>query len=235
MPLLQTRSLTAFYGSFQALFGVDISLDRGQTVAIVGANGAGKSTLMRSIVGLLPTRSDAVVFDGINVGGMSAEAIVRHGIAMVPEGRHLFASLTIEENLLIGAYARKVPGHWSLDTVYALFPVLKERRHFHAGALSGGQQQMVAIGRALMSNPGVLLCDELSLGLAPIIIKDIYKVISRVTDGGTSVILVEQDIGQALRVADYAYCLSNGRVTLEGIPDQLDRSAIHDAYFGVAL
>jgi len=150
----------------------------------------------------------------------------------VPEGRKLFPSLSVEENLLIGAHGRKVAGPWSLAAVQELFPILKERRHSPATALSGGQQQMVAIGRALMSNPRVLLCDEISLGLAPVVIKDIYASLPRIKDGGTSVIIVEQDIGQALRVADRVACMMEGRVTLEGTPATLTRAAIHDAYFG---
>jgi branched-chain amino acid transport system ATP-binding protein len=154
------------------------------------------------------------------------------GIAMVPEGRKLFPSLSVEENLLIGAHGRKTDGPWNLTAVYDLFPVLQERRRNPGTALSGGQQQMVAIGRALMSNPRILLCDELSLGLAPVVIKDIYASLPRIKAGGTSVVVVEQDIGQALRVADRVLCMMEGRVTLEGTPAGLTRAAIHDAYFG---
>lgn len=234
MALLNTQNLTAHYGDFQALFGVDISLDEGETIAIIGANGAGKTTLMRSIAGVLTNTQDAVAFDGSAIGDTAADAIMAMGVAMVPEGRRLFPSLSVEENLLIGTYGRKNGGHWNLETVYELFPILKERRSNPGTALSGGQQQMVAIGRALMSNPRVLLCDEISLGLAPVVIRDIYKAVPKIKEAGASLIVVEQDIGQAMQVADRVYCMMEGRVTLSGTPDELSREAIHDAYFGAA-
>ncbi len=234
MALLTTQNLTAHYGDFQALFGVDIGLDEGETIAIIGANGAGKTTLMRSIAGVLINELDSVAFDGDAIGNSTADAIMAMGVAMVPEGRRLFPSLSVEENLLIGTYGRKNGGHWNLDTVYDLFPILKERRNNPGTALSGGQQQMVAIGRALMSNPRVLLCDEISLGLAPVVIRDIYKAVPKIKEAGASLIVVEQDIGQAMQVADRVYCMMEGRVTLSGTPDELSREAIHDAYFGAA-
>jgi len=157
---------------------------------------------------------------------------VRRGIALVPEGRKLFSSLTVEENLQVGAYGRSVDGPWTLDSIYRLFPILKERRRNPATALSGGQQQMVAIGRALMSNPDILLCDELSLGLAPVVIKDIYAAFSKISAAGAAIIIVEQDIAQALKVADRVYCMMEGRVTLCGQPAEFDRADIHAAYFG---
>ena len=232
MALLETNALTAGYGDFQALFGVDMSRDAGEMIAVVGANGAGKTTLMRSIAGLLMNGADQISFDGEPIAALPAPEVVMRGIAMVPEGRKLFPSLTVEENLLIGKYGRAVKGPWSLESVYGLFPVLKERRNSPSTALSGGQQQMAAIGRALMSNPRVLLCDEISLGLAPIIIRDIYAAFPRILDSGASIVIVEQDIGQALKVADRIYCLMEGRVTLEGPPGTLSRDAIHAAYFG---
>ncbi|WP_137930483.1 ABC transporter ATP-binding protein [Mesorhizobium comanense] len=232
MALLETRNLTARYGDFQALFGVGIALDQGETIAVIGANGAGKTTLMRSISGVLANRAEAVLFDGEKIGALAAPDIVARGIAMVPEGRKLFASLSVEENLLIGRYGRAVDGHWSLDTVYELFPILRERRANPGTALSGGQQQMVAIGRALMSNPRVLLCDEISLGLAPVVIKDIYAAFPRIRAAGASIVVVEQDIGQALKVADRVYCMMEGQITLSGAPAALTREAIHAAYFG---
>jgi branched-chain amino acid transport system ATP-binding protein len=234
MALLSTENLKAHYGDFQALFGIDIVLDEGETVAIIGANGAGKTTLMRSICGVLKNAAQAVTFDGTPIGNAPADAIMARGVAMVPEGRKLFPSLSVEENLLIGTYGRKQAGHWSLATVYDLFPVLKERRSSPGTALSGGQQQMVAIGRALMSNPRVLLCDEISLGLAPVVIRDIYKAVPKIKEAGASLILVEQDIGQAMKVADRVYCMMEGRVTLSGMPQTLSREAIHNAYFGTA-
>jgi len=234
MALLTTHQLEARYGDFQALFGVDISLERGETLAIIGANGAGKTTLMRSIAGVLRNDATAIHLDGAPIGHLPADVVMRRGIAMVPEGRRLFPSLSVEENLLIGAYGRKMPGHWSLQTVYELFPILAERRRSPGTALSGGQQQMVAIGRALMSNPRVLLCDEISLGLAPVVIRDIYQAVPKIRAAGASLIVVEQDIGQALAVADRVCCLMEGRVTLAGRPGDLNRAAIHDAYFGAA-
>ncbi|MFK7877521.1 MAG: ABC transporter ATP-binding protein [Paracoccaceae bacterium] len=234
MTLLQTQDLVAHYGDFQALFGVDIELNEAETVAIIGANGAGKTTLMRSIAGVLRNAASAVTFDGTQIGARPADEIMAQGVAMVPEGRKLFPSLSVEENLLIGTYGRKIAGHWTLDTIYELFPILGERRHNPGTALSGGQQQMVAIGRALMSNPRVLLCDEISLGLAPVVIKDIYKAIPQIKAAGASMIVVEQDIAQAMAVADRVYCMMEGRVTLSGTPDELSRDDIHNAYFGAS-
>lgn len=232
MALLETRSLTAFYGDFQALFGVDMALAEGQTVAIIGANGAGKTTLMRSIAGVLKNAADQIRFDGRSVGDLAAPDVLALGVAMVPEGRKLFPSLSVEENLLIGRYGRAVGGFWSLEAIYEMFPILKERRHNPGTALSGGQQQMVAIGRALMSNPRVLLCDELSLGLAPVVIKDIYAAFPKIRDSGASIVIVEQDIGQALKVASHVYCMMEGRITLSGRPSDISREQIHAAYFG---
>jgi branched-chain amino acid transport system ATP-binding protein len=232
MALLETHGLTAFYGDFQALFGVDIALDEGETVAVIGANGAGKSTLLRSISGLIRNVSGQIRFDGREIGALAAPDVLQLGIAMVPEGRRLFPSLSVEENLLIGKYGRVGNGAWSLDSIYDLFPVLKERRHQPGTALSGGQQQMVAIGRGLMSNPRVLLCDEVSLGLAPVVVRDIYAAFPKIRATGASIVIIEQDIGQALKVADRVYCMMEGRVTLSGTPATLSREDIHAAYFG---
>jgi branched-chain amino acid transport system ATP-binding protein len=232
VTLLETRKLTAFYGDFQALYGVDTTLDSGETIAIIGANGAGKSTFLKSIAGLIHGTADSVLLDGTPIGARPAADIVKLGIALVPEGRRLFPSLTVEENLLIGGYGRKASGSWMLDRVYSLFPILRERRSSAPSTLSGGQQQMAAIGRALMSNPRVLLCDEISLGLAPIIIADIYAALPQIKAEGTSVVLVEQDIVQAMKVADRVYCFREGRMSLAGRPQDLTRDRIHRAYFG---
>lgn len=234
MALLETSGLTAHYGDFQALFGVDLRLEQGETVAIIGANGAGKTTLMRSLSGVLQNAPHMIRLDGVEIGGMSADEVMPQGLAMVPEGRKLFPSLSVEENLLIGTYGRQTGAYWQLDTIYDLFPILRERRLNPGTALSGGQQQMVAIGRALMSNPKVLLCDEISLGLAPVVIKDIYAAVPKIQASGASLIVVEQDIGQAMKVADRVYCMMEGRVTLEGTPESLNRDDIHNAYFGVS-
>ncbi|MFT3975201.1 MAG: ABC transporter ATP-binding protein [Amaricoccus sp.] len=232
--LLDIRGLTAHYGDFQALFGIDLTLARGETLAVIGANGAGKTTLMRAITGIARVTAGVVTLDGRRIDRLSAPEILRAGIAMVPEGRRLFPSLTVEENLRIGAHARTGNGFWTLPRVFDLFPVLAERRAQPATALSGGQQQMVAIGRALMSNPSVLLCDELSLGLAPVVIREIYAAFPTIRDAGTAIVVVEQDIGQALKVATRVHCMMEGRITLTGRPADLDRAAIHDAYFGVS-
>lgn len=232
MTLIETHALTAFYGDFQALFGVDIMLDEGETIAIIGANGAGKTTLMRSISGVLKNEPGSILYRGEEIGALPAPDVMARGIAMVPEGRKLFPSLTVEENLLIGAYGRKVDGPWNLDSIFSLFPILRERRRSPATALSGGQQQMVAIGRALMSNPEVLLCDEISLGLAPVVVRDIYAAFPKIRETGAAIVIVEQDIAQALKVANRVYCMMEGRITLSGKSGELGRDAIHKAYFG---
>jgi branched-chain amino acid transport system ATP-binding protein len=230
--LLETRRLAAFYGDFQALFGVDFSICPEETVAIIGSNGAGKSTFLKSIAGLIRAKADAIYFDGKSIGGNPAYRVVAKGISMVPEGRRLFPSLSVEENLLVGAYLKR-PGPWTLDAIYKIFPVLKQKRSAPAMALSGGQQQMAAIGRALMSNPRLLLCDELSLGLAPVVVKEIYAQLARVRDDGTTLIVVEQDVRQAMAVADRVYCLREGRIALEGKPADLSREQVTAAYFGL--
>jgi len=230
--LLEVRGLTAFYGDFQALFGVSLDVARGAVVAVIGANGAGKSTLLKSIAGLMPARRDAIVFDGEPIGDLPAHRVVARGIALVPEGRRLFPSLTVEENLLIGGQVRR-PGPWGLERIYALFPRLAERRGFPSTALSGGEQQMVALGRALMSNPKLLLCDEISLGLAPIVIRDIYARLPSIAAEGTSLVIVEQDIAQALAAASQVFCLQEGRVAFAGAAREATREAVAAAYFGV--
>lgn len=232
--LLEVAGLDANYGDFRALFGASLTLSEGETVAIIGANGSGKTTLMRTVTGLVRAAAGSVRLAGEELTRLSAPEILVRGIAMVPEGRRLFPSLSVEENLLIGAHVRRGDGPWNLATIYDLFPVLKERRASPGTALSGGQQQMVAIGRALMSNPRVLLCDEISLGLAPVIIRDIYAAVPRIRASGTAIVVVEQDIGQALKIADRVYCMMEGRMTLEGTPDALSREDIHNAYFGVS-
>jgi branched-chain amino acid transport system ATP-binding protein len=233
MPdLLEVRGLDAHYGDFQALFGVSLRVATGSVVAVIGANGAGKSTLLKCIAGAMRSRSEAIVFDGEPIGDRPAHEVVARGIALVPEGRGLFPSLSVEENLLIGGQLR-LPGPWNLQRVYELFPILAERRDQPSTSLSGGQQQMVAIGRALMSNPKLLLCDEISLGLAPIVIRDIYARLPAIVAEGLSLVIVEQDIVQALKVANHVYCLQEGRVSLSGEAKSLTREKISAAYFGV--
>jgi len=231
-PLLAVRALDAFYGDFQALFGVSIEVAEGQAAAVIGANGAGKTTLLRSIAGAIRSRRDSILFDGARIGDLPAYAVAARGIALVPEGRALFPSLTVEENLLIGGQLRR-PGPWTLRRIYDLFPALAERRTAPSTALSGGQQQMVALGRALMANPKLLLCDEISLGLAPIVVRDIYARLPTILAEGLSLVIVEQDIVQALKAVQHVYCLQEGRVALAGTAASLTREAISAAYFGV--
>lgn len=229
---LKIRNLKGYYGDFQALYGIDLDLEAGAVLAVIGANGAGKSTLIRSICGLLPCERDSIVWQGQAIGDMAAYDVARLGIAVVPEGRQLFPSLSVEENLLIGGQAGR-DGPWSLSKVYDLFPVLQERRHQASTSLSGGQQQMVAIGRALMSNPDLVLFDEISLGLAPIIINNIYAALPGIIKSGLTAIVVEQDIARALSVSDRAICLQEGRIALEGPSKDLPREAVNQAYFGI--
>ncbi|MES2264821.1 MAG: ABC transporter ATP-binding protein [Pseudomonadota bacterium] len=230
--MLKIQDLQTHYGDFQALFGIDFKIDAGETVSLIGANGAGKSTFLKTVCGQLGASRGSVEFSGEAIVGKPSNEIVAKGIAMVPEGRRLFRSLTVEENLVIGAYSKR-PGPWNLKRVYDLFPVLHEKRKNPATALSGGQQQMVAIGRALMSNPHLLICDEVSLGLAPIVVKDIYKALPEITADGLAVVIVEQDIDTAQRVSDRLYCLMHGRVVLEGRSADVARQQITDAYFGM--
>ncbi|MEJ8857610.1 ABC transporter ATP-binding protein [Variovorax robiniae] len=230
--LLATHGLQAWYGDAQALFGIDFELAKGELVAVIGANGAGKSTFLKCLAGLVRAKREAIEFKGEAIGGLPAGEIVRRGLALVPEGRRLFPSLSVEENLLMGGLTRRA-GPWNLERLYALFPILQEKRHVPGTSLSGGQQQMVALGRALMSNPEVLLCDELSLGLAPIVIREIYAAMPAITGEGMTVVIVEQDVTMAQRVSQRIYCLQEGRVSLQGRSDQLTHSQISQAYFGV--
>ena len=231
-PLLQTQGLTAFYGDAQALFGIDFDLVEGEIVAIIGANGAGKSTFMKSVVGLVTAEPRQIRFKGEPIGALPPGEIVKRGIALIPEGRRLFPSLSVQENRLMGASAKRA-GPWNLDRLYKLFPILAEKCANPGTELSGGQQQMVAIGRALMSNPTLLLCDELSLGLAPIVIKEIYDALPAICAEGMTLVIVEQDITLATRVAQRVYCFQEGRVSLQGNSGDLTREQISRAYFGV--
>ena len=231
MNLLEIRKLSARYGESQVLFDLDILVHLNEVIAIIGANGAGKSTLLRAIAGLARTERNSIVFAGEPIGGLRPYDVVAKGLALVPEGRRLFSSLSVEENLLMGTCSGR-SGDWSLERVYSLFPRLRERRRQRAASMSGGEQQMVAIGRALMSNPRLLMCDELSLGLAPPVVEDIYAVLAGIKEQGATMIIVEQDIRKALSVADRMYCLQEGRVSLEGRPADLSHEQIARAYFG---
>ncbi|MEO1024402.1 MAG: ABC transporter ATP-binding protein [Pseudomonadota bacterium] len=229
--LLELSNLEAYYGDFQALYGLDMSVNAGDVIAIIGANGAGKTTLMRSISGLLKNRAEGIHYGGKAIGALRADQVAELGIALVPEGRQLFPSLSVEENLLIGGKVGR-RGPWSLSTVYDLFPILQERRHQASTSLSGGQQQMVAIGRALMANPDLILFDEISLGLAPVVIRQIYDALPGIVGQGMTAMIVEQDIAQALKVSSRVYCLQEGRISLEGATDDVTHEQITAAYFG---
>jgi branched-chain amino acid transport system ATP-binding protein len=231
MKLLEVAGLSTFYGDLQALFGVDLDVEPGQTVALIGANGAGKTTFLKSVAGLIAGVRGEIRLDGAPIERLGAERISRLGVALVPEGRLLFNTLSIEENLLMGAYNRR-PGHWNLARVYELFPVLGERRKQAPGLLSGGQQQMVAIGRALMANPRLLLADEISQGLAPVVVDQIYRAFPSIRAEGTSIVIVEQEVKRASAAADHVYCLLKGRITLEGPARDLSFDRLSQAYFG---
>jgi branched-chain amino acid transport system ATP-binding protein len=230
--LLDVSDLSVFYGQFRALSGVSLRVDEGEIVSIIGANAAGKSSLLKAIVGQVPRIEGAIRFDGRDLAGVPTAAIVAAGIALVPEGRRLFPSLTVEENLDIGwQIGRK--GRIDHAAVYGYFPILSEKRRQRASELSGGQQQMVALGRALLANPRLLLCDEISLGLAPVIIDDLYRILPAIRASGVAIMLVEQDNTRSLGVADRFYCLLEGRVNLTGKPPETTRETVVKHYFGV--
>lgn len=229
-PLLTVEGLDAFYGDFQALFGVSLALDPGERLALIGANGAGKSSFLRALVGLTAARG-RVRFAGADLLALPAPARARAGIALSPEGRRMFPSLTVAENLMMGARIGR-RGPWDMTSVTRLFPVLGEFARRPAALLSGGQQQMVAIGRALMANPRLLLLDEVSLGLAPVVVDEVYAALGRITGREMAVILVEQDVARALATTDRFVCLLEGRVRLAGPAHGADMAAVGRAYFG---
>ena len=232
--VLKVNNLDAFYGDFQALFNVNIEVKASEVVAIIGSNGAGKSTLVKSISGLIKNHAPMVEYKSIKIGSYRPDQVSKLGIALVPEGRQLFPPLTVKENLLIGAAANRSSGsEWTIERVVELFPFIAERLSSPPADLSGGQQQMVAIGRALMGNPDFILFDEISLGLAPVIIKSIYKALPNIIKGGVSAIIVEQDIGMAKSVSNRLYCLQEGRVSLSGTSSEVSFEQIRNAYFGV--
>ena len=231
MTLLQVEALDCRYGLLQAVRGVSFDIAQGETVALIGANGAGKTTLLRAIAGAHRPAAGRVSFDGVDITDLPAHRRVALGIALVPEGRRLFPSLTVEENLRVASSGRR--GRWTVDTVLEVFPLLKPRRHMPAATLSGGEQQAVAIGRALMSNPRLLLLDEVSLGLAPVVVDAVYRSLDDVIREGATVLLVEQDLTRALQVAGRVVCMLEGRVVLQGEAASLDRDRVVGAYFGL--
>lgn len=234
MTLLKVSNIETFYGQIQALKEISLNVEEGKIVTLLGANGAGKSTTMKTIVGLLKPKNGSVEFLGENVTGLRPDQLLRKGVALVPEGRAILSSMTVIENLDMGAYHRKDKNIESdIEEVMERFPILKERQSQLAGTLSGGQQQMLAIARALLSKPKLLLLDEPSMGLAPLIVADIFKIIREIKDAGTTVLLVEQNAKQALKIADYGYVMETGKIIIEGkASDLLEDPRIVEAYLG---
>ena len=235
MSLLKVTDLVVSYGGIEALKGISFEVDEGQIVTLIGANGAGKSTTLRTISGLVPPKDGRIYFEGRYITDFNTQKIVETGIAMVPEGRRVFANLTVLENLRIGAYLRKDKEEIEEDIryVYDLFPRLKERSWQLAGTLSGGEQQMLAVGRAVMTRPKLIMMDEPSLGLAPLVVKDIFKIIQTLKSTGMTVLLIEQNANAALHACDYAYVMETGRITTSGTGEELLASeAIQEAYLG---
>jgi branched-chain amino acid transport system ATP-binding protein len=232
MSLVELENVSVFYEDFQALYDIGIKVNEGEIFACIGANGAGKSTMLKTIAGALMPRRGRILFDGQPIDHMPPHKRVEVGISMVPEGRRVFPSLTVHENLLIGAY-RNRKGSWTTDAIYELFPLLQPLKKRQASGLSGGEQQALAIGRSLMANPRLILMDEVSLGLAPVVIKRIYESFSTMLDNGCTILVVEQDVQHVLTVADHVACFLEGRVALQGVPGELTNDQITAAYFGV--
>jgi branched-chain amino acid transport system ATP-binding protein len=232
MSLLGVSDLSVHHGQLCAVRELSLQLGEGEVTAVVGANGAGKSTLLRTLAGLHRPTSGRIDFGGADITRLAAHRRVAEGIALVPEGRRLFKSLTVEENLLTGSYLKR-PGPWTVTKVFELFPWMPDRRRQRADQLSGGEQQSVAIGRALLSNPRLLLMDELSLGLAPVVVRRIYAALPLIVGAGTTALIVEQDVSQAMRIANHVHCLLEGRSVLQGKPEDLTTEDVERAYFGV--
>ncbi len=235
MSLLEVKDLVVSYGGIEALKGISFSVDEGQIVTLIGANGAGKSTTLRAITGIVPVKSGTILYNGEDITGMDTQKVVERGIALVPEGRRVFANLTVLENLKIGAYLRKDTAQIQKDIeyIYKLFPRLEERSWQLAGTLSGGEQQMLAVGRAMMTRPRLIMMDEPSLGLAPLVVKDIFGIISRLSADGITILLIEQNANAALHAAHYGYVLETGMMTLYGTGEELLSSkSIQEAYLG---
>jgi branched-chain amino acid transport system ATP-binding protein len=238
LKMLEILDLKVSYGAIKALDGVSLSVPRGSIVALLGANGSGKTTLIRAVTGLVAPLSGQILLDGRELTGLPPHEVVRRGVAVVPEGRRIFVNLSVHENLLLGGYCRrdKQAGSRDLEEIYATFPRLAERRGQPAGVLSGGEQQMLALGRGLMSRPRLLLLDEPSLGLAPLLVREVFKIIDRLNRRGVTILLVEQNAAVALKIAAYAYVLETGRLALEGPgAELLEHSRLKDAYLGDGL
>jgi branched-chain amino acid transport system ATP-binding protein len=232
MSILEVENASVYYEDFQALYDINLKIDEGEIFACIGANGAGKSTMLKTVSGLLTPRRGRILFDGKPIDHMPAHRRVELGIATVPEGRRVFTSLSVHENLIIGAY-RNRKGPWNTDAVYELFPLLVPLAKRQASALSGGEQQALAIGRALMANPRLILMDEVSLGLAPVVIKRIYDAFPTLLANGCTILVVEQDVQHVLTVATHVACFLEGRIALQGTPSELTNEQITAAYFGV--
>ncbi len=231
--ILEIRNLVVSYGGIEAVKGIDMDIEQGKIVTLIGANGAGKSTTMKAIAGLVKPRQATITFDGKNILGLAPDQIVALGITMVPEGRRVFPNLTVKENLRIGGYLRKDNLSKDLDYVYSLFPRLKEREWQLAGTLSGGEQQMLAVGRALMAKPKLIMMDEPSLGLAPLVVKGIFEIIRTINDSGITVLLNEQNANMALKTADWGYVMETGNITMQGTGMELyENEQIKEAYLG---
>jgi len=235
MNLLDVENISVKYGDIQALWDVTFSLAKGQLVALIGANGAGKTTTLKALCGLIPSSAGSIIYGGARISDMPVHKVVDLGITLVPEGRQLFPKMTVEENLLVGAYLKRTHGKRAatLKRIYSIFPRLEERRTQTAETLSGGEQQMVAIGRALMQDPQVIMFDEPSLGLAPIMVQEVFKVIQELHREGLTIFLVEQNVHQTLKVADYCYVMENGRIVGQGTGKDLEADqSIREAYLG---
>jgi branched-chain amino acid transport system ATP-binding protein len=235
MRVLEIKDLNVYYGEFHALSGIDLDVEKRQVVSLMGANSAGKSTLLKTISGILKPSSGSISFNGKRIDNLDPHDIVALGMALVPEGRKIFSALTVRENLLIGSYtprARKTRNE-SLENVFQLFPALKGRIEQKGTDLSGGEQQMLSIGRALMSQPHFIIFDELSLGLSPLVVKELYKTVKRMNQEGMTVVLVEQDVKRSLKVADFAYIVQEGKITLKGNPRFFTEEIVKKAYFGL--
>ena len=231
--ILEIKDLSVSYGGIEAIKNISLDVEAGSIVTLIGSNGAGKSSTLRSIAGIVKAKSGEVLFEGENILGLSPDQIVKRGVTLVPEGRHVFPNLTVAENLHVGAYLRKDDIKPDLEYVYELFPRLKERSWQFAGTLSGGEQQMLAVGRALMARPKLIMMDEPSLGLAPLVVQGIFDIIRTINKAGITVLLIEQNANMALKVADYAYVMQTGEITLSGTgAELLENEEVNEAYLG---